>query len=82
VEITWEPPSELSNVTAYNVMYNTDASYATGGTVTVNGFNNAIIVISNLEEYTLYIITVRAINNNGPSGNSNEALVRTYSNGK
>ena len=38
--------------------------------------------LTNLEEGTLYTITVQATNSSGTSPNSNEVLVTTYTDGK
>ena len=80
--ITWSP--SLSNdVTGYLISYTSTASYTSGGSVTVNGGSTTSYTLTNLEEGTLYTITVQAIgSDNGMSANSNEVSVRTYTDGK
>ena len=82
IQITWEP-SPSSNVTGYLISYATTASYTSGGSVTVNGGSITSHTLTNLEEYTLYTITVQATtSDNRMSANSNEVSVRTYTDGK
>jgi len=81
VEVTWDPSSS-SGVTSYLISYTTTASYATGGSVTVNGGSTTSGTLTNLEEDTPYIITIQAIGNNSMSVNSNEVSVTTYTDGK
>ena len=51
--------------------------------VTVDGGSTTSQVLTNLEEDTLYTITVQSIDSyNRMSANSNEVSVRTYSDGK
>ena len=82
VVVIWKP--SLSNVTGYLISYTTKASYTSGGSVTVNGGNTTSGTLTNLEEDTLYTITVQAttISDNRKSVNSNEVSVRTYTDGK
>ena len=83
VEVRWNPSHPLSNVTSYQISYNTTASYTSGGTVTVNGTNAINATFTGLEEYTIYTITVQAINGSGVmSGNSDPVSVRTYTDSK
>ena len=80
--MTWEPSSS-SDVTGYLISYTTTASYTSGGNVTVNGGSTTRVTLTNLEEDTLYTITVQATtNDNRTSANSNEVSVRTYTDGK
>ena len=80
--MTWEPSSS-SNTTGYLISYTTTASYTSGGNVTVNGGSTTSGTLTNLEEDTLYTITVQATtNDNRMSANSNEVYVRTYTDGK
>ena len=80
--MTWEPSSS-SDVTGYLISYTTTASYTSGGNVTVNGGSTTSVTLTNLEEDTLYTITVQATtNDNRTSANSNEVSVRTYTDGK
>ena len=82
IHITWEPSSS-SDVTGYLISYTTTASYTSGGSVTVDGGNTTSGTLTNLEEHTLYIITVQATtSDNRMSANSNEVSVRTYTDGK
>ena len=82
VEVTWEP-STSSDVTGYLISYTTTASYTSGGSVTVNGGSTTSHILTNLEEDTLYKITVQATtSDNRMSANSNEVPVRTYTDGK
>ena len=81
IQITWEPPSS-SNVTGYLISYSTTASYASGGSVTVDGGSTTNHNLTNLEEDTLYNISVQTINiDNDTSVNSNE-VSRTYTDGE
>ena len=82
IQITWEP-SPSSDVTGYLIPYTTTASYTSGGSVTVDGGSTTNHTLTNLEEDTLYTITVQATNSdNERSANSNEVSVRTYIDGK
>ena len=80
VEVTWDhTPSP--DITSYLILYTTNASYTSGGSVSVDGTTTSH-TLTNLEESTLYTITVRATNDSGTSGNSNEVSVTTYTDGK
>jgi len=81
VKVTWDP-SPSSGVTGYLISYTTTASYTSGGSVTVNGVSTTSGTLTNLEEDTLYTITVQAIGNGLMSANSNEVSVTTYADGK
>ena len=82
VQITWEPSSS-SDVTGYLISYTTTASYTSNGSVTVNGGSTTSYTLTNLEEDTLYTITVRATtSDNRTTANSTEVSVRTYTDGK
>ena len=82
IQITWEPSSS-SDVTGYLISYTTTASYTSGGNVTVNGDNTTSSTLTNLEEDTLYTITVQATtSDNRMSANSNEVSLITYTDGK
>ena len=83
IHVTWKPSSS-SHVTGYLISYTTTASYTTsGGNVTVDGGSTTNGDLINLEENTLYNITVRATSSNKVVNNhSNEVLVRTYTDGK
>jgi len=81
VEVIWDVSSS-SGVTGYLISYTTTASYTSGGNVTVSGGSTSG-TLTNLEEDTLYTITVQAIGiNNRMSVNSNEVSVITYTDGK
>ena len=83
VEVRWNPSYLFSNVTSYRISYNTTASYTSGGSMTVNGTNATNGIITGLEEYTIYTITVQAISSSGVmSGKSDPVSVRTYTDGK
>jgi len=82
VEVTWDPSSS-SGFSGYLISYTTTASYTSGGSVRVNDGGTTSGTLTNLEEDTLYTITVQAIdNNNRMSVNSNEVSVTTYTDGK
>ena len=78
VEVTWKV-SSASGITGYLISYSTTASYTSGGSVTVNGGSTTSGTLTNLEEDTLYTITVQATtSDNRMSANSKEVSVRTY----
>ena len=82
VEVTWNLSSS-SGVTGYLISYATTASYISGGNVIVNGGSTTSDTLTNLEEDTLYTITVQATtSDNRTTANSNEVSVRTYTDGK
>ena len=81
VVVTWEPSSS-SDVTGYLISYTTTASYASGGKVTMDDVYSTTYTLTNLEEDTLYTITVQATSSSRMSANSNEVSVRTYTDGK
>ena len=81
VEVTWIPSSS-SDVTGYLISYTTTAPYASGGSMMVSDSSATSGTRMNLEEGTLYTITVQATSNNGMSGNSNVVSVTTYTDGK
>ena len=78
VEVTWTLSS--SDVTGYLISYTTTAEYTTGGSVMVNG--TTMHTFTELEEDTLYTITVQATSDNGISANSDPVSVTTYTDGK
>ena len=59
VEVMWDQ-SLLTDVTGYLISYTTTASYTSGGSVMVDGIDNTSYTLTNLEEDTLYAITVQA----------------------
>ena len=82
VEVIWSQSSS-SGVTGYLISYTTTASYTSNGNVTVDGGSTRSHTLTNLEEDTLYTITVHAtVGGNRASANSNEVSVRTYTDGK
>ena len=82
IQITWEP-SSTSDVIGYLISYTTTASYTSGRSVTVVGGSITSHNYINLEEGTLYTITVQSTtSDNRMSANSNEVSVRTYTDGK
>ena len=85
VEVTWTLSSS-PDVTGYLISYTTTASYIDmsnrSRTMMVSGNGVARDTLTNLEENTLYTITVQATSNNGMSANSNVVSVTTYTNGK
>ena len=81
VKITWNLSLACRIVTVYIISYTTNVSYASGGNVTVNG-NSTNGTLTNLEENTLYTITVHAIANNTLSCYSCEVQTITYTDGK
>ena len=77
VEVTWDSFPVSSSVTGYLISYTTNASYASNGNVPVNDVNATSYNLTNLEEYTIYTITVQATSSSGMSDNSKEVLVTT-----
>ena len=81
VEVTWTVSSS-PDVTGYLISYTATAEYTSGGSVTVNGRSTTSHTLSNLEESTLYFITVQATTSNVRSGNGTAVSVTTYTDGK
>ena len=81
VEVTWNT-FHSSCITGYLISYSTNASYTSGGNITVNDVNQTSYTLTNLEEYTKYYITVHVISNIGTSNNSNGVTVTTYTDSK
>ena len=82
VEVTWKVSTALG-ITGYLISYTTTAAYASKGSVTVAGGSTTSGTLTNLEEDTLYTITVQATtSDNRMSTNSNKVSVRTYTDGK
>ena len=82
VVVIWKP-SSYSKTIGYFISYTTTALYAYIGSVTVDGGSTTNHTLTNLEEDTLYTITVQATDSdNRISANSNEVSVRTYTDGK
>ena len=81
VKVMWV--QSLSDATGYLISYTTIASYTSGGNVTVNGHDTTSYTLTNLEENTLYTITIQATtDDNRMSVYSNEVSVTTYTDGK
>ena len=82
IQITWGP-SLSSDVTGYLISYTTTASYVSSSdrskSITVSTTSGTL---TNLEENTLYAITVQATTSDRMSANSNKVSVRTYTDGK
>ena len=81
IEVTWTLSSS-SDVTGYLISYTTTASYASDGSMMVSGNSATRGTLNNLEEGTLYAITVQATVNNNMGPNSDPASVTTYTDGK
>ena len=81
VQVTWHA-FHSSCITGYIISYSTNASYTSGGNITINDANQANYNLTNLEEYTEYYIIVRVISNIGTSDNSNGVTVATYTDSK
>ena len=82
VRVTWTVSSS-PDVTGYLISYTTIVEYTSDGSVTVNGGDTTSGTLTDLEENTLYTITVQATaSGNRMSGNSNVVSVTTYTDGK
>ena len=82
IEVTWKVSSAF-DIIGYLISYTTTASYAVNGSMMVDGGSTTSHTLTNLEEDTLYTITVQATtSDNRMSTNSNEVSVRTYTDGK
>ena len=81
VEVTWDP-SPSSDVTGYLISYTTTASYTSSGSVTVIGHSTTSVNIDNLEEDTLYTITVQATTDDDDRSVGVTVEVTTYTDGK
>ena len=80
--MTWEP-SISANVTGYLITYFTTDPFTSHINETVGGGSTTSGTLTNLEEGTLYTITVQATaSDNRMSANSNEVSVTTYTDGK
>ena len=80
VEVTWDP-SPSPGIISYHISYTTNASYTSGESMSVDGTTTSH-TLNNLEEGTLYTITVQATNSSGTSANSNEVSITTFTDGK
>lgn len=81
IGVSWDP-IESTEVTGYLITYTTAAAYARGNNVTVYGHNVSKVLLKNLEENTLYSITVQSISANKVSGPSNVVSAVTWSTGQ
>ena len=81
IKVMWNL-SSLFGITGYIISYTTNASYANGGSVTVNGGGTTSYILTNLEEDTHYVITVQATSNNIISPSSNKVSVTTSADSK
>ena len=82
VEVTWTVSSS-PDVTGYLISYSTDAEYTSGGSVMVSDGNTTRDIVMNLEENTLYTITVQATASDSRRRiNSTAVSVTTYTDGK
>ena len=80
--ITWNQ-STFCDVFGYIISYITPATYAINGSEIVNGGSITNVTLNNLEEDTLYIITIQTININFISSASSDGVpVRTYTDSK
>ena len=70
IKVIWKE-SLTSGIISYLISYTTTASYASDGSVTVNGGSTTSHTLTNLEEDTLYTITVQVTSSdNRMSANS------------
>ena len=81
VEVTWNP-SVSPDATGYLISYTATASYTSGGSVTVNGHSTTSGNLNNLEENTLYTITVQATTDDDDMSVGATVSVTTYTDGK
>ena len=85
VEITWTVSSS-PDVIGYIISYTTTAEYIDindrSGSVMVSGNSATSHTLNNLEENTLYTITVQATTNDNRRSGNIEVSVTTYTDGK
>ena len=81
IKIMWNQ-SSLLGITGYIISYTTNASYTGGGSVTLNGGDTTSHTLTNLEEYTHYVIIVQATSNSSISPASNKVSVTTSTDSK
>ena len=78
IKVTWNAFPTTSGIIGYLISYNTTASYTTGSNMIAFGVSTSSYILTNIEEYTSYTITVRAFSNTGMSDESNEVSITTY----
>ena len=81
IEVTWTLSSS-SDITGYLISYATTASYIDMSNRSRSIDNTTRATLINLEENTLYTITVQATSNNRMSANSDSVSVTTYTDGE
>ena len=82
IQIIWES-SPTDDVNGYLISYTTTVPFTSRESMMVNGGSTISHTLTDLEEDTLYTITVQATtSDNRMSANSNEVSVRTYTDGK
>ena len=81
IEVSWDPIIS-EEVTGYFITYTTSVPHARGSNITVYGNNISKTTLKNLEEDTLYSITVQSVSENNISGPSNMVSATTWSTGK
>ena len=82
IEVKWDQSSS-SDVTGYIISYNATDSHSSSDRMSVNGGSATSHTLTNMKENTSYIVTVQATtSDNRMSADSNEVLVRTYTDGK
>ena len=81
IQVSWDP-FVSTEVTSYLITYTTTAVYTTGNNITVHGRNVSIVLLRNLEENTLYSITVQSVSANTISGPSIVTSLMTWPSGK
>lgn len=81
IEVSWDPFTS-KEITGYLIKYSTTAVYAKGSNVTMYGHNVSKSLLENLEEDTLYSITIQSVSNNEVSGPSNVVSAITWTSSK
>ena len=85
IEVTWNAIRQ-SYATGYLISYTTTASYTYGRSVRVYGHTVTNYTLTNLEENTLYTVTVQGTYSGsgvtGVSAISNKFSIKTYTDGK
>ena len=85
VVVMWDQ-SPSTDVTGYLISYSTDASYISESdrmrSAMATGRSTTSIILTNLEESTLYTIHIVAESDEGPSAPSDVVSVTTLTDGK